>query len=320
MSIRLRRSPDAIVARRRSLGISPRRPAPWTPREEALLRVAAAAGVPAPALARSLGRSPEQVRARRRELVGRTRPPGRPYHPDEDDAIRGSVGWNGDLIALADRLGRTPDALRLRARALGVYDPPRRHRWAEWEDAVVRDGYTSGLPCSEIARQLSHRGPASVAARARRLGLVSYARRWSTQDERRLMQLTVTGSTIEDAAQKLNRTPEAVRRRAARLGITPPTRAWAPRDGRRWTAAEDELLRLHHALNPARLAELLGRSDVAVCRRLRALGLRAAAARSPHHPVSRRNGAGGQPARLEAGPAGVSRRFSAAGPRGRPRA
>jgi transposase-like protein len=252
--------------------------------------------------------------------VGRTRPPGRPYLPEEDEAIRRWAGWNGDLIALADRLGRTPDALRLRARALGVYDPPRRHRWTEWEDAVVRDGYTSGLPCPGISHQLSHRSPASVAARARKLGLVSYARRWSTQDERRLVQLTLTGSTIEHVAEKLNRTPEAIRQRAARLRITPPVRAWAPRDRRHWTPAEDELLRLHRALNPARLAQLLGRSDGAVCLRLRALGLRAAAARSPHHPVSRRNGAGGQTERLQAGPGPLSRRVLAAGPRGRPRA
>lgn len=190
------------------------------------MRVAAAAGVPAPVVARSLGRSPDQVRTRRRQLVGRTRPPGRPYLPDEDEAIRGSVGWNGDLVALAHRLGRTPDALRLRARTLGVYDPPRRHRWTEWEDA----------------------------------------------------------------------------------------------HGRRWTPAEDELLRLHCALNPARLAQLLGRSDSAVCRRLRVLGLRAVAARSPHHPASSRNRAGGQTARLQTGLGGLNRRVLAAGPRGRPHA
>jgi hypothetical protein len=50
-----------------------------------------------------------------------------------------------------------------------------------WEDAIVRDGYASALPCAEIARQLPQRSAASVAAaHARRLGLVSYARRWST--------------------------------------------------------------------------------------------------------------------------------------------
>ena len=194
------------------------------------------------------------------------------------------LGHGGDLVALAHRLGRSPDALRLHARHLGLHHPQPRRRWAEWEDAVLRDGYTSALPCAEIARQLPQRTTTSVAARARKLGLISYARRWSTDDDQRLMRLTARGSTLEEAAQRLGRTPEAIRRRASRLGIEPPAPAPAPRHARRWTREEDELLRLHHALNPARLAELLGRSDVAVCRRLCAIGLRARAQRSPHHP------------------------------------
>ena len=187
-------------------------------------------------------------------------------------------------IALAYRLGRSPDALRLHAQHLGLHRPQPRRRWAEWEDAVLRDGYTSALPCAEIARQLPQRTTTSVAARARKLGLISYARRWSTDDDQRLMRLTARGSTLEDVAQRLGRTPEAIRRRASRLAIEPPAPAPAPRHARRWTREEDELLRLHHALNPGRLAELLGRSDGAVCRRLCAIGLRARAQRSPHHP------------------------------------
>ena len=149
---------------------------------------------------------------------------------------------------------------------------------------MVRDGYTSALPCAEIARQLPQRTTASVAARARKLGLISYARRWSTHDDQRLMRLTARGSTLEAVAQRLGRTPEAIRRRASRLGVERPVPASAPRHARRWSREEDELLRLHHALNPARLAQLLGRSDAAVCRRLCAIGLRARAQRSPHHP------------------------------------
>ncbi len=149
---------------------------------------------------------------------------------------------------------------------------------------MLRDGYTSALPCAEIARHLPHRTMTSVAARARKLGLISYARRWSTGDDQRLMRLTARGTTLEELAQRLGRTPEAIRRRASRLAIEPPAPAPAPRDARRWTREEDELLRLHHALNPGRLAELLGRSDGAVCRRLCAIGLRAHAHRSPHHP------------------------------------
>jgi hypothetical protein len=91
-------------------------------------------------------------------------------------------------------------------------------------------------------------------------------------------------------AQQVGRTPEAIRRHAARLGVRPPSPAPAPRHGLPWTTQEDELLRLHPALNPARLGELLGRSDIAVCRRLCLLGLRDRAKRSPHRLISRSNG------------------------------
>jgi len=286
----LGRSPDAVVARRRALGIAPRRRSrPWSPQEEALLRAGTSAGLPVPPLAERLDRPIEQVRARRRTLAA-PRSPGRPYPAHEDEAVRNCLAERGNLVALAGRLGRSSDALRLHAQQLGIHRPRPRRRWTDWEDALIRDGYTGGLACAEIAGQLPHRSTASVSTRARKLGLATYARRWSTQDDQRLAQLTVRGAALEDVAQRLGRTPEAIRRRAARLGARAPSPAPAPRRARHWTAEEDELLHLHHALNPARLAELLGRSDAAVCRRLRVLGLRASAQRSPHHPVSRRNG------------------------------
>lgn len=296
----------------------------WSRADDALIRAGTAAGLSPVDLAERLGRSSEQVRARRRRVLG-GRPASRRYLPDDDEAIRLCMGQGGDLVALAHRLGRSPDGLRLRAQHLGLHRPQRRRRWAEWEDAVVRDGYTSALPCAEIARELSHRTAASVAARARKLGLIGYARRWSADEDQRLVALTARGSTLRDAAQQLVRTPEAIRRRAARLGIEPPAPAPAPRQARRWTRQEDELLRLHHALNPARLAELLGRSDVAVCRRLCAIGLRARAQRSPHHPgdgpaaraaahradQAGRNGIGSP--RSKPIPVGAAFRFSPAG-------
>lgn len=238
-------------------------------------------------IAARIGRSPDQVRRRRRELLGPGKA-GRRYGREEDEAIQRCVQESGDLVALAYRLGRSPDSVRLHAQLLGLHHPAPRRRWAVWEDVVILDGYTSALPCAEIARQLPHRSPTSVAARARKLGLVSYARRWSPLEDQRLIQLTARGGTLENIAQRLGRTPEAIRRHAAHLGIDPPPPAPAPRRARRWTSGEDELLRLHQALNPARLAELLGRSDTAVCRRLCALGLRARAQRSPHHPGGRR--------------------------------
>ncbi len=245
---------------------------------------ATAAGLAPAAIAERLGRSPERIRARRRMLLG-PRDAGRPYQPDEDAQIRSWLERSGDLAVLANGLGRSPDAVRLHAQHLGLHRPKRRRRWAEWEDALLRDGYTSALPYEEIARELPHRTPTSLAARARRLQLVSYARSWSPLEDQRLVQLAARGQSLEEVAQRLGRTPEGIRRRAKRLAIAAPQPTPAPRGGRRWTREEDELLRLHHALNPARLAALLGRSDGAVCRRLCALGLRTTARRSPHHTV-----------------------------------
>jgi hypothetical protein len=132
---------------------------------------------------------------------------------------------------------------------------------------------------------------------ARRLGLGSYARRWSTEDDRRLAQLTRRGDALEDVAQGLGRTPEAIRRRAARIGISSPPSAPAPRRARCSTSDQDELLRPHQALSAARLAQLLGRSDLSASRRLCLLGLRARAGRPPHHPVNHRNAAPSQSSR-----------------------
>lgn len=275
------------MARRRSLGIPARRANGWSRADDAVVRAATAAGLAASVIGGRLGRSPDRIRARRRTLLG-PRTAARPYRPDEDAQIRRCVEGGGDLVSLAGRLGRSPDALRLHAQHLGLLHPVSRRRWAEWEDAVLRDGYTSALPYAEIARQLPHRTPTGLAARARKLALISYARRWSSVEDQRLAQLTASGRSLEEIAQRLGRTPEAIRRRAKGLGIAPPRPAPAPRRTRRWTNEEDELLRLHHALNPARLAELLGRSDVAVCRRLCVLGLRASAGRSPHHPAGHR--------------------------------
>jgi hypothetical protein len=118
-----------IVARRRALRIPPRPPRVGSAREDDLLRAGTAAGVSATVLGALLGRSPDQVRARRRMVIGR-RPAGRPYLSREHEQIRICITGDGDLATLARRLGRTPDALRLRAQQLGVHDPPPRRWWS----------------------------------------------------------------------------------------------------------------------------------------------------------------------------------------------
>jgi hypothetical protein len=245
-------------------------------------------GLSATALARRLRRPVEQVRARRRQL-GLARPGARRYTSAEDEVLRAEWPSGADVDALARRLGRSADALRLRARQLGLHRPAPRRRWSASEDAIVRDGYANGLSCDEIAAALAQRTPTAVAARARRLGLATYARRWTTEDDIRLRRILPLCS-VDHAARLLSRTPEGVRRRARRLGLAAPRPPEVTRAGARWAPDEDELLRLHAALNPALLATLLGRSDHAVVRRLRRLGLRAGRFRSPHHPSSSNGG------------------------------
>lgn len=284
------RSEDAIAARRAALGLAPRRLSrPWSALEDAMLRQATTdVGLPATALARRLRRPVEQVRARRRRL-GLARPGARRYTSADDEVLRAEWPSGADVDALARRLGRSADALRLRARQLRLHRPAPRRRWSASEDAIVRDGYANGLSCDEVAAALAQRTPTAVAARARRLGLATYARRWTVEDDIRLRRI-LPRCSVDHAARLLSRTPEGVRRRARRLGLASPRPPEVTHAGARWTPDEDGLLRLHAALNPAVLGTLLGRSDHAVVRRLRRLGLRAGRFRSPHHPSSSNGG------------------------------
>jgi hypothetical protein len=139
----------------------------------------------------------------------------------------------------------------------------------------VRDGYALGLRCEQIAGELAGRTPTAVAARAAKLGLATYARRWSAADYRMLRRLARDGVPLEHAARILARTPAAVCARARKLGINAPQRSVPPTARRRWSSQEDERLALHAELNPALLAELLDRTPDAVVQRIRRLGLRA---------------------------------------------
>lgn len=277
----LERSEDAVNARRSALRLPARRlPAPWSPREDALLQAAARAGLSAPMVAERLGRPVGQVRWRRR-VLGLVSSPSRPYAPAEDAALCALFERGGSLEQMARTLGRTPDALRLRAAKLDLYRPACRRRWSPGEDAAIRDGYDSGLSCGEIARGLRGRTAAGVAARARQLGLATHARRWTTADDERLRRLA-SSHRPQDMARLLGRTPDALRQRARKLAVALPPASAPARAGERWTPQDDELLRMHPGLNPATLAELLGRSDRAVTIRLAKLGLRSGRERSPH--------------------------------------
>jgi hypothetical protein len=83
-------------------------------------------------------------------------------HPEEDD----SIDRDG-----ARRHDGTAPSRRHHGDAPGAYRPIRRGRWSLAEDAIVRDGYADGKTRATISRSLPGRSPASVAARARLLGL-----------------------------------------------------------------------------------------------------------------------------------------------------
>ena len=280
---RLGRSAQAVSERRRTLGISTRGVA-WTAAEDALVLAAAGAGVPDSPVAQRLGRTVEQVRRRRRGLAGPRISP-RPYSAADDQRLR-AVWAGADVERLASELGRSAGSLRLRAQALGLHRPQPRRRWQPEEDAVVRDGYEQALSCTQIASGLTGRSAGAVAARAAKLGLATYARAWTHIDDRSMHVLAGEGFAIEAIAEALGRTPQAVLMRARRLQIALPAPRAARRSGSRWTAVEDDVLRVNGALNPAVLAQTLGRSPHAITQRMRRLGLRDG--RSPHHPTARR--------------------------------
>jgi hypothetical protein len=243
-----RRSEDAVNARRAALGLEPRRTADWSALADAVLREAVRAGLPATVIAQKMHRPVEQVRVRRRAL-GLARAAAPRYTLTDDAAIRASWTSEESLEALARRLGRSPGAILVRARQLRLHRPPQRRRWDVVEDSAVRDGYSDGLTCEEIAQRLSGRTPTAVAARARRLGLTTYARRWTAEEERLLSRM-LSQRPVDDAARLLGRTPEGICRKARTLGIVATASPAGPRAGARWTADDDALLRLHAAMNP----------------------------------------------------------------------
>jgi len=278
---RLERSADAVDARRRALGLPSRRPARrmWTRAHDDLLRASAEARVAAPVVAEILGLPVEAVRRRRAQLS--PTPRARLYEVAELDDLRTAVERGEPLREVARRLGRSEAAVRLRARESKLITTQARRRWTFAEDELVREGYEQGLTCDVLAVKLlgGSRSTGAVAARARRLGVVTYARSWSADEEAALRSMVSAGVSVGVIAERLSRTPEAIRRRSHTLGVRVAADA-APNRGRPWTAREDEILRDLAALAPGRLAGLLGRSDLAVVRRMRVIGL---ATGSPHH-------------------------------------
>jgi hypothetical protein len=279
---RLGRTADAVDARRRLLGLAPRRrPRKWSARQDALLLASRRAGIPARSVADRLGLPLETVR-RRGRAIDPVRAASRRWTPAEDQQLCAALADGKPLAMLARELGRSEGALRTRARERGLLpEAERRRRWSASDDDLLRMGYESGLTCLVIATELlsGTRTPETVSARARKLGLATYARTWTEAEDQALRRLGVSGASVSQAAERLARTPEAIRRRSRNLGIS-LARDRLNGGARPWRREEDTLLRELAGLHPARLARILNRSDQAIRRRRAALGISTS---SPHH-------------------------------------
>lgn len=259
IAARLGRSEAAVSERRRAVGMPARRLGrPWSPREDDLVLAGAARGLPATALTKVLGRSAEELQRRKRTLTG-TRQERTAFSPAED-AVLAREWRSASPEELAARLSRSAAVVRARARKLGLYQPPQRFRWTPEEDAIVREGYAQARGCRQISDQLRGRSPAAVSTRAGKLGLVVHARGWNSREDRLLADLCRAGMEPARIATRLGRTPDALRARARRLGVPLPASRQIGQRGRHWSAADDALLRAHHAQNPAVAAELLART------------------------------------------------------------
>jgi hypothetical protein len=190
----------------------------WTPDEDCALRALYATQRPVKDIATRLGRTPDAVTARPRQIglapATRPGPHGRtPYcAPPSPAACRPHGSPDGC---------HGPEAVRWLAAACPRRPSPARKR----------------------------RGAGAAAC------LSDYAPPWSAADDALLTRLTRARTPLLKVARTLVRTPEAVRRRCRRLGFVPPPAPQAAAQGTRGPRARDALLRLRAGVNTATRAE-----------------------------------------------------------------
>jgi len=139
----------------------------------------------------------------------------RNYSPAEDDVIRSR--WP-DVDAIAAQLGRTRLAVGARGKKLNL--PWRRtpiRRFSAAERQAVIDRYpTEGA--KPLAREFG-RTREDLVAFAQRIGVI-FHRRWSADEDRRLIALKRAAKSLPAIADELGRTLSAVSKRAELLGLT----------------------------------------------------------------------------------------------------
>lgn len=244
----------------------------WLPREITLLREMFARDCTFEEIGEALGRGRAGV-ADKAYRLGLRRTSRRPWTELEDGILferYGSVA----AAAIAQELGRSCSSIYVRAQLLDLTEgnpPP----WTGWEDAQLRAGYEQGIPCTQLAALIG-RPMAGMFGRAGALGL-RHPRKpddWSDAEMQRALALAEEGHRYLAIIELLveegfpRRTKNGFGQRIKILGYG---RGW----GRRWTAEEEDLLRLVYATggSVARLAGRLGRSRSGVAWKVKDLGL-----------------------------------------------
>ena len=250
----------------------------WTAAEDDLLLELYLAGIPRERIARQLARSSDAIDARRRYLSrpARTIPPRR-WTQTEDAFLRAAAAARIPSSEIAIRLDRTAYAVRRRREIIGVAGP-RSRLYSAHDDALIADAIKQCRPLAALASQLG-RSEGALRLHAKQLGLLKSPRRrrWSANDDQQLRSGYISGLSIEQIKQHLlpERSKGAIVARAHLLGLA--------EHGRRWTPQHDEKLSLlvPLGLSSTYIARQLGRTEDAITKRCRLLGLHAPAPDPP---------------------------------------
>ncbi|HEX3056777.1 MAG TPA: hypothetical protein VHP82_11620 [Gaiellaceae bacterium] len=253
-------------------------PRRWTAAEDQLLLERYTAGESREAIAKQLGRTSDAVDARRRFLHRPARTiPTRRWSEAEETFLRAAAAAAVPSSAIASRLNRTPYAVRRRRETIGATSPRARPYTAE-EDALIAATIQRGEPLASFADTLG-RSHDALRLHARQLGLlrVKQRRRWTVADDERLRYAYTTGCSVAQTKQRLlpDRSEGAIVARAHLLGLA--------EHGRRWTNRYDTALArmVGLGLSSTYIARTLGRTEEAIAKRCRVLGLRAPAPDRP---------------------------------------
>jgi len=253
-------------------------PRRWTAAEDQLLLERYTAGESREAIAKQLGRTSDAVDARRRFLHRPARTiPTRRWSEAEETFLRAAAAAAVPSSAIASRLNRTPYAVRRRRETIGATSPRARPYTAE-EDALIAATIQRGEPLASLADTLG-RSHDALRLHARQLGLlrVKQRRRWTVADDERLRYAYTTGCSVAQTKQRLlpDRSEGAIVARAHLLGLA--------EHGRRWTNRYDTALArmVGLGLSSTYIARTLGRTEEAIAKRCRVLGLRAPAPDRP---------------------------------------